>query len=99
MAKPVRFSLTAQQQRLAILTYWEKKTGNKSYSKYLDSGFRQTRNLISRYPEIGRRFEGQNERYFVFGAYQIIYAIEEAYVIILQVWDTRQGSAEQQVDL
>jgi plasmid stabilization system protein ParE len=71
MAKKIKWSPGAAADRIQVLDYWFERTGNKRYSKKLDKGFREVVTMLSRLPEIGRKVENREERYFVKGNYLI----------------------------
>ena len=91
MARRVIITHRAQAERLRILDYYYKQTGNKNYSKKLDQNFKRIFKIISQYPQIGRKitskdfieipenFEQLSEiRFFVYQQYQIFYLAEGA---------------------
>ncbi len=91
MAKRIKWSPEALADRIDILDYWFQRTGNKQYSKKLDKGFRGIVSMLSRMPEIGRKVENRDERYFVKGNYLIFYIIREDCLEILHIWDGRRN--------
>jgi plasmid stabilization system protein ParE len=99
MAKRIVLTPRSQAQRLRILDFWFKHTGDKIYSKNLDDGLKRTFQLLSEYPAIGRiipeyqtrSFSEQPVRCFIYRDYQIMYQMMDDITLILQVWDTRQN--------
>ena len=91
MAKKIKWSPEAVADRIQILDYWFERTGNKRYSRKLDKAFREVVTMLSRLPEIGRKVENREERYFVKGNYLIFYQIRDDSIEILHIWDGRRN--------
>lgn len=94
MAKRIKWSKYAVADRIQILDYWFKRTGSKRYSKQLDKILRETMKTLSRYPELGRQYKDKELRYFVKDNYQIFYAINQADIEVLHLWDSRRNPKE-----
>jgi len=73
MAKYINWSKQAVADRIQILDYWFKRTGNKTYSKKWDKNFRASVLLLSENPLTGKVSEEHELRCFVEGNYQIYY--------------------------
>lgn len=91
MAKRVIWSPHAAADRISILDYWFNRIGNKNYSKRLDGSLKGLIKLISIYPEIGKRFDDKEVRFFVKDYYQIFYKIAGDEIRILHIWDSRRN--------
>ena len=91
MAKRIKWSQQAVADRIQILDYWFQRIGNKSYSRKLDKSLRKVIQLLSEYPELGRRLTNREERYFVKDCYQIFYQTKKDSIEILHVWDSRRN--------
>jgi len=57
MAKRIIWSRRAQNDRISIFEYWNKRNKSKVYSKKLNRLFNEGVKLISEYPEIGKPTE------------------------------------------
>ncbi len=73
MAKQIKWSENALQDRLQILDYWFRRTGNKKYSTYLDAGFIDLVTIISKFPQIGRVYKNTEFRFMVKDNYLLFY--------------------------
>ncbi len=90
MAKRVIWSRTARDDRRKILEYWEKRNGDKIYSKKLAAQFRKKVKYIVQYNYLGTETDMENVRVTVCGNYLLFYEIDEKCVKILAVWDNRR---------
>ena len=90
MAKRIVWSKEALADRIQILDYWYQRLGSKDYPTKLDDTFRNTIQLLSRFPDLGRKLKNQEERFFVKNAYQIFYLEDDETITILHIWDTRR---------
>ncbi|NOU47367.1 MAG: type II toxin-antitoxin system RelE/ParE family toxin [Bacteroidales bacterium] len=91
MVKRVIWSANALSDRISILDYWFQKTGNKTYSHKLDKSLRDAIKHLSHFPEMGRKIEHRDERFFVMDAYLIIYSIVKNEIHVLHIWDSRRS--------
>ena len=86
MAKEIRWSQRASEQLLETLEFWEKRTASQSYSMKLFVEIESILELISEYPEIGRRTTGQNVRRVVIeNNYGLYYSSTEE-LIEVKLW-------------
>jgi plasmid stabilization system protein ParE len=90
MAKPIRWSLVAENDRFSILEYWKIRNQNTNYSKKLDRIFKKSTKQISNFPLIGRPTEHENIRLFIVKEYIVVYEISPEFIDILKIWDSRQ---------
>lgn len=91
MAKRVIWSKEALADRIQILDYWYERLGSKDYSSKSDNTFRHTVRLLSGFPDLGRKLENREERFFVKDTYQIFYLEDRESIIILHIWDSRRN--------
>lgn len=94
MAKRIVWAPEAVADRIQILDYWYKRLGTKAYSQKLDQVFKETTELISHFPLLGRQLDNRDERVFVKDHYQIFYLNEEEAIKILHLWDSRRNREE-----
>ena len=85
MAKRVIWAPQAVADRIQILDYWYKRLGTKDYSVRLDEMFREVIQLLSRFPQLGRKLDDREERVFVKDHYQIFYLNENQVIEILHL--------------
>lgn len=90
MAKSIRWSLEAENDRFSILEYWKLRNQNTIYSKKLDQIFvKSTKQLID-FPLIGKPTVRDNIRLLIVKEYIIVYENSPEFIDILKVWDSRQ---------
>lgn len=94
MAKRIIWAPHAVADRIQILDYWYKRLGNKEYSRKLDSIFKETADLLSHFPFLGRQLTSREARVFIKDHYQIYYLDEEDAIKILHIWDSRRNPEE-----
>lgn len=90
MAKQIIWAREALADRIQILDYWHQRLGSKEYSAKIDNMFKETVQLLSHYPFLGRKIENREERFFIKEHYQIFYLDEEDAIKIMHIWDTRR---------
>ena len=90
MAKQVTWTKTARFQRRQVLEYWEKRNGNKNYSRKISGWIRERVLIIKAYHYIGKPTNYGDARVFVKGDYSIFYRVAENRIFILSFWDNRQ---------
>ncbi len=91
MAKRIIWAPQAVADRIQILDYWYKRLGTKEYSVILDETFKDTVQLLSLFPLLGRSLENREERVFVKDYYQFFYLDESENIKILHLWDSRRN--------
>jgi toxin YoeB len=91
MAKRVIWTIDAKQDKKGILEYWYKRNKSKTYPKKLDKLFKEAVNLIAEYPLPRRVTNFQNVFVKIIRDYKIFFSEDEKTVIIIAIWDTRQG--------
>jgi plasmid stabilization system protein ParE len=90
MAKQIIGSKLALQDRYNVLDYWIKRNKSASYSKRLNQIFKDTADLISKHPKIGKQTELEGIRYKVVRDYLFTYRETIKCIEILTIWDSRQ---------
>lgn len=91
MAKPVVWSLRAQNDRKEILNYWRLRNKSNAYSKKLNRLFKESIKIITDFPLIGKLTDQPNTRIKIVKDYLIIYEETETQISILTIWDSRQN--------
>jgi len=91
VAKRIIWAPQAVADRIQILDYWYKRLGTKEYSVKLDETFKETVQLLSRFPLLGRSLENREERVFVKDYYQFFYLDKSEDIKILHLWDSRRN--------
>ncbi|MDZ7693866.1 MAG: type II toxin-antitoxin system RelE/ParE family toxin [Balneolaceae bacterium] len=92
MAKRIIWAPQAVSDRIQILDYWSKRLGTKEYSRKLDEMFKESVELLSEFPFLGRQVKNREERVFVKDHYQIFYLNNDDHIRILHLWDSRRES-------
>jgi toxin YoeB len=77
MARQIIWSRRAQNDRIEIFNYWNKRNKSNPYSKKLNKLFMEAVALIANYPEIGRPTDDATARIKVVRDYLLIYESEE----------------------
>lgn len=62
MARRIIWSNRAIKERQEIFNYWNNRTHSKTYSKKLNRLFQQAIDLLSNYPQIGRKTTDKSAR-------------------------------------
>jgi len=91
VVKRIIWSPEAVADCIQILDYWYKRLGTKEYSVQLDETFKETVQLISRFPYWVGLLENREERVFVKDYYQFFYLDESEDIKILHLWDSRRN--------
>ncbi len=91
MSKQIKWSIRANQDRLAILEYWIKRNQSNSYSTKLDSLFRENIELLAQIPELGKPTNFPKVRVKIVRDYLIFYRIKNAFLEIVTIWDSRRN--------
>ncbi len=90
MAKPIRWSLAAENDRFSILEYWKLRNQNTIYSNKLDRIFLKCTKQLRDFPLIGKPTAHENIRLFIVKEYIIVYENSPEFIDILKIWDCRQ---------
>jgi addiction module RelE/StbE family toxin len=91
MAKQIIWSLRAQNDRKEIFEYWNNRNKSTTYSKKLNRLIKNSLQLISKYPLIGKKTDKENIRVKILKDYLIIYEVTEKQIIVLTIWDCRKN--------
>lgn len=90
MANEIVWSHSAQRQWKEILLFWKDHNQSAAYCRTLNGLLTQSIDLISRFPNIGRRTNVSGVRIKLLRDYYIIYEQRQEQIHILGVWDSRQ---------
>lgn len=92
MAKrEIVWSQKAKIKFFEILDFYEKRNGNKSYSRKLYKKIIKESNRLAMYPEIGTKTDFDSVRGLILDEYILFYEIKKDKIIIHTVWDCRQN--------
>ncbi len=94
MALKIVWSPLAQQKRKELLTYWNKRNSNNSYSKKLNTLFIVAAKQLSKFPNIGRDTDIKGVRIKIVRHYLLFYEVSDTAIHILTIWDSRQNPNE-----
>lgn len=94
MVRKVIWTNKAEQIFLEILEFYNKRNGNKTYSRKLNSEIKSIINLLEKFPYLGFLTDKENIRIIIKGDYKIFYKIDPSKIVILFVWDCRQNSKD-----
>ena len=82
---------TAIQQRNLIFEYWNKRNGNKSYSRKLNYKIKERIEILKLNPYLGKSVQLDNIRLLPFKHYSILYKKYDSKIVIIGFWDNRQN--------
>jgi toxin YoeB len=91
MARQIVWTEKAQANRIALLSYWNKRNKSTQYSQKLNELLRESLLIISKHPFIGRSTDKENVRVKVLKGYLIFYEITVREIVVLLIWDCRQN--------
>lgn len=91
MAKEVRWSVKADQDRLDIFDYWLNRNKSASYSIKLAKLFLERTEHIALYPDLGIPTNDPTIKIKIAKPYLIYYQIAEDHIKILTIWDSRRN--------
>jgi addiction module RelE/StbE family toxin len=91
MVRQIIWTERAQKDRIAILTYWNRRNESAVFSKKLNRLIIESLDLILKYPLIGKLTDKENIRIKVLRDYLIIYEITIKEIVVLSLWDCRQN--------
>ena len=92
MARRVRWSQKADDDRNAIFAYWNERNFSYTYSRKLDKLFEEAILLIRNHPFIGRKTIIENVHLYVVRDYLILYEVSDSEIIIHRVLDGRMDN-------
>ena len=90
MAKEIRWSVRADQDRIEIFKYWNKRNKSVSYSIKLNKLFIASLEKLANQPGLGREVDYPYLRKIVVTNYLIYYEISSDYIKVLTIWDSRR---------
>ena len=91
MAKEIRWSIRAQQDRIQILDYWIHRNRSNNYARKLNHIFIELSKSISANPDIGIKTDKENVRFRIIGHYLMFYRMMEDYIELIAIWDSRRN--------
>jgi len=94
MAKEIRWSVRADRDRLEIIEYWTNRNKSTTYSRKLAELFKSKAKLIAKTPESNKSTEFPFVRIKIVGDYLMYYKIENTYIEIITIWDSRRNPAK-----
>jgi len=92
--KEIIWSPQAEMEQLKILEFYFRRNGNKKYSQKLYDEFRNSIELIIKFPKIGLNTDIENVRVVNRGDFSIFYRIHPDIIEVLSIWDNRQNPEE-----
>ena len=91
MALNVKWTLSAQKDRIKVFEYWNERTKSRDYSRKLNELIHQRISLIREYPGSGLKTDKPGVRFHLIARhYKLFYKIDGETVYLLRFWDTRQ---------
>lgn len=94
MVRQIIWAKRAQQDREALLLYWNERNKSKVYSKKLNRLFIQAVEILANYPQLGRKTDNEKARMKIVKDYFLIYEFDDKELRILSIFDTRQDPAK-----
>ena len=86
----IRWSETAQRQRLNVLRYWNKRTGSPQYSNKLIQLIYNRLQIIKNNPEAFDLIGLEEIRRCEMGNFSLFYVFNTEEISIVNFWDNRQ---------
>jgi plasmid stabilization system protein ParE len=94
MAKEIRWSVRADQDRLEIIEYWTNRNKSTHYSIKLARLFIEKVEFLAQSPGLGKATKSPFVRVKIVRDYFIYYNIESTYIEIITIWDSRRNPAK-----
>jgi toxin YoeB len=91
MVRQIIWTEIAQNERKAILSFWNEQNHSFTYSRKLNRLIIESLRLICKFPAIGKRTNKENVRVKIIKDYLIIYEVTNNAIIVLSLWDCRQN--------
>ncbi len=91
MARKVVWTVPAEQDRKAILSYWIERNRFSTYSLKLFERFRVATKAILSHPYIGRPTNIEGVRVLEVGEYLLFYEVFADSIVVHHVWDARRN--------
>lgn len=94
MAKQIKWTKRALDEKIAILNYWTKRNKSNEYSKKLNKLFLDTIKLIQTYPSLGRPTDDPEVKNILAKEFLIFYIETGTEFNIMHIWDERRNPDE-----
>ncbi len=94
MVRRIVWVYQAQKDRNQIFTYWVNRNKSNTFSRKLNRIIRESLDIISKYPFIGKLTDKPNVRIKIVLDYLLIYEITENEIVVLRIWDSRRNPGE-----
>ena len=91
MAFKITWTVKAQKDRLAILEYWTDRNKSRLFAVKLNEIFNSRIELLSHYPNLGKKTDMRNIRVLIVRDYLIFYKIIDNIIFIISLFDARQN--------
>ena len=91
MAKEIRWSVRADQDRIDIFEYWTNRSKSTTYSTKLNKLFIESLEKLVEQPDLGREIKSPLTRRVVVTHYLIYYEINSDFIKVLTIWDSRRN--------
>jgi plasmid stabilization system protein ParE len=92
--RKIIWSPRAKLDLFQILDFYYQRNGTKTYSRKLNTTFRNSIRLLEKHPEIAIRTDVKNIRNLIVGNFGIFYEIKPSTIEIITIWDSRQNPAK-----
>jgi len=90
VARKITWTKKANLERKEILAYWIEHNQSKTYSLKLNKLIKETLQLLSENPYIGRKSDYEHVRIKILRDYLIFYTFNERELFVLSLWDSRR---------
>jgi len=91
MAKEVRWSLRADQERIDILDYWVNRNKSPTYSIKLANQFNEKIAKLAIHPDLGIATNQPYIKIKIVENYSVYYKIASDHIEIITIWDNRRN--------
>ncbi|MFT5829080.1 MAG: plasmid stabilization system protein ParE [Ulvibacter sp.] len=91
MARKIIWSRRAQNDRIGIFTYWNKRNKSKVYSRKLNSLYNQAAKFVATNPNAGSTTTRENIRVKFVSHFALIYKVTQFEIQMLSIFDSRQS--------
>jgi toxin YoeB len=90
MAKRIKWTKLALDEKIEIFKYWNKRNKSNDYSKKLNRIIQEAIRLIQEYPSLGRPTDDPEVKNILAKDYLIFYIETKSELYILHIWDERR---------
>jgi len=91
MARKIIWSKRAQEDRINIFSYWNKRNKSKAYSKRLNKNFILAAEFVAINPNTGKSTDREGIKIKFVSHFALIYEFTESELHLLSIFDTRQN--------